>query len=70
MVKVLFHGAQATVLVNEGRSKTFLIQRGMRQGYPLSPYLYFIIAQALNALVKDEQQAGRLVEIQLPQTQE
>lgn len=54
MVQLLFKGVQAAVLVNGGKSRTFQIHRGVRQGCPLSPYLYLIIAQALNALIKSE----------------
>ena len=51
MVSLLFHDASACVKLNGEPSPYFPIQRGVRQGCPLTPYLFLIVAEALNAMV-------------------
>lgn len=41
----------ANVLVNGSPSGEFRLERGIRQGDPLSPYLYLVVAEGLNALM-------------------
>ncbi|KAL6562915.1 hypothetical protein OROHE_005502 [Orobanche hederae] len=48
--------ASANVLINGSLTEIFHFERGIRQGDPLSPFLFLIIAEGLNALV------GRAVE--------
>lgn len=43
--------AYAAVLVNGSPSPEFKLERGLRQGDPLSPFLFLIIAEGLNILV-------------------
>lgn len=51
MVKLLFRHASASVKVNGVPSPTFKIERGVRQGCPLAPYLFIILADVLNIMV-------------------
>lgn len=45
--------ATANVLVNGSPSGEFKLERGLRQGDPLSPFLYLLIAEGLSLLVKN-----------------
>ena len=54
MVSLLFHDASACVKLNGVPSPYFPIKRGVRQGCPLAPYLFLIVAEALNAMVSQE----------------
>ncbi|GAU17808.1 hypothetical protein TSUD_171970 [Trifolium subterraneum] len=49
-----------SILVNEKRTKSFLPKRGLRQGYPFSPYLFIICADVLSALI-NKAQATKLI---------
>lgn len=52
MVKILFEDAANHVNVNGRLSPEFQIQRGVRQGCPIAPYLFLIISEALNSIIK------------------
>ena len=66
MVSLLFHDASACVKLNGEPSPYFPIQRGVRQGCPLAPYLFLIVTEVLNAMVSQEMRAGRVQGISLP----
>ncbi|XP_057790730.1 uncharacterized protein LOC131007831 [Salvia miltiorrhiza] len=44
--------ASANVLVNGSPSGEFDLERGLRQGDPLSPFLFLIVAEGLHALIE------------------
>lgn len=50
-IKECFSTASANVLVNGSPSGEFKLERGIRQGDPLSPFLFFIVAEGLNLLM-------------------
>lgn len=44
--------ATASVLVNGSPTEEFVIERGLRQGDPLSPFLFLLAAEGLNVLMQ------------------
>lgn len=44
-------GANFIVLINEVPSESFNCSRGIRQGFPLSPYLFLLIIEGLSLLI-------------------
>ena len=51
-VQTLYTGVQSSVIVNGFLSKFFNLHRGVRQGCPLSPLLYVLVAETLAAALK------------------
>lgn len=52
--------ATANVLVNGSPSGQFRLERGIRQGDPLSPFLFLVAAEGLNLMVKKAIAEGTL----------
>lgn len=50
--------AKLSVLVNGSPTEEFSPRKGLRQGDPLSPFLFNIAAEALNMLMLRAQQLG------------
>ncbi len=51
---MLYHNPQAVLQVNGKRSKAFMIERSVRQGYPLSPLLYVLTLKPLLRMLREE----------------
>ncbi|GJX09114.1 hypothetical protein Tco_0198973 [Tanacetum coccineum] len=53
--------ASVSILINGSPSKEFPMKRGLRQGDPLLPFLFLIVAEALQVMVTDScNKGGRL----------
>lgn len=49
-----------SVLVNGSASPFFYLERGLRQGCPLSPLFFLLVMEGLSRLIKEEHKSGRL----------
>jgi len=49
-----------SILVNRVPSETIIPSQGIRQGDPLSPYLFLLCAECLSSLLANAEQDGRL----------
>ena len=52
--------ASMSILVNGSPTSPFHLQRGLRQGDPLSPFLFLIVAETFIRLVSRERELGVL----------
>lgn len=59
-MKTCISSASANVLVNGSPSGEFKLERGIRQGDPLSPFLFLIVAEGLSLLMKKATSDGLL----------
>ncbi len=54
-----------SILINGAPTPSFTPTRGLRQGDPLSPYLFLIISQALSCLISKAKEKSLLKGIKL-----
>jgi len=54
IVMMLLKDASATILHNGKHTASFSIERGVRQGYSLAPYLFLLIGEALHIVASEE----------------
>ena len=59
-IKFLFGLATAMANLNGSPSDSFRVERGVRQGCPLAPYLFLIVGEALTYLMTKTVLEGRL----------
>ncbi|GMI70762.1 hypothetical protein HRI_000745500 [Hibiscus trionum] len=50
--------ASISILINGSPTKSFSIKRGLKQGCPMSPLLFNIVAEALSSLIKKAVSSG------------
>eukprot|EP00253_Pinus_taeda_P001606 PITA_01606 len=64
-VLALVASSSFSILVNGSPSDTFLPSRGLRQGDPLSPFLFILIMEALGWSIKHAKEVGKIKGLQL-----
>ena len=65
-VKLFFTNASTAVNLNGNPGGNFKIERGVRQGCPLAPYLFLIVGEILIHMIKRAVEEGRLKGVFLP----
>ena len=55
-IKACLASARISVLVNGSPSKEFPMRKGLRQGDPLAPFLFLIVAESLHILMKNAEE--------------
>ena len=65
-VRLLFGNATAAVNINGSPGSNFQVERGVRQGCPLAPYLFLIVGEVLTHIFKKAIGEGRIRGVVLP----
>jgi hypothetical protein len=60
-VKHLLETSRAQILLNGQLGKKFKIEKGVHQGDPLSPYLYIVVADVLQQMIRRADREGLLL---------
>ncbi|XP_058726397.1 uncharacterized protein LOC131597738 [Vicia villosa] len=57
-MELLVFNSNMSILVNGSPTKDFMVSRGLRQGDPLSPFLFVLVAEGLSGLVTRSIEVG------------
>uniref|UniRef100_A0A3B3CA37 Reverse transcriptase domain-containing protein n=1 Tax=Oryzias melastigma TaxID=30732 RepID=A0A3B3CA37_ORYME len=57
-IEVLYNGCNSSIKLAHGTTPRFDINRGIRQGCPLSPFLFLLVAQVMALHIKKDQFRG------------
>lgn len=57
-MKTLYVGGNSSVKLSQGTTLRFYLKRGVRQGCPVSVYLFRIVAQAFSHLIQSSELEG------------
>lgn len=64
-IRACLTSSKASVLVNGSPTDEFKLFRGLRQGDPLSPFLFLFVMEALHVMIEKAKIAGRIRGIQV-----
>jgi len=64
-VMALVTSSSFSILVNGSPSEIFIPSRGLRQGDPLSPFLFILMMEGLGRSIKQEKAEGKIKGLQL-----
>ena len=59
-IRALLTTVRASVLVNKSPTNEFVVQRGLRQGDPLSPFLFILAMEGLHMAMQRAREANVL----------
>ncbi|XP_021991435.1 uncharacterized protein LOC110888201 [Helianthus annuus] len=65
-IKGVITSARASILVNGAPTSEFKCHKGMRQGDPISPFLFFIVMEALSCMISKACSLGIVKGVSLP----
>ena len=65
-IKGCLESSRASVIVNGSPSKEFNVSKGVRQGDPLSPFLFVIAMEGLNVAMKAAISKGLFKGVNIP----
>ena len=65
-IKGCLHSSHTSILINGNPTDEFKISKGVRQGDPLSPFLFIMAMEGLSVTMRAACQAGVFQGIQLP----
>ncbi|XP_022013975.1 uncharacterized protein LOC110913453 [Helianthus annuus] len=65
-IKGIIESARSSVLVNGSPTFEFKCSKGIRQGDPISPFLFIIVMEALSYMIDRAKNDGAVVGIQTP----
>jgi hypothetical protein len=58
MVKVFFQDTKLTICINGGITSFLKVERGVRHGSPLVPYLFILVKEVFNFMMKEVTSKG------------
>ena len=64
-IKECMESSSVSVLVNGSPTKEFVPTRGLRQGGPMAPFLFLIVAEGLAGLVRQAVKKGLYCGVQV-----
>ena len=60
LVKLLYANSSIIVVTNDEKGKSFRTEGGVRQGCPLSPYLFIIVLELVAIEMREDDQINRI----------
>jgi len=66
-IKMCLNSAIVSILINDCLTKELRPSRGLRQGDPLAPFLFLIVAEGLAGLVRETSRIGILKGVRMGQ---